>query len=259
MSMSIEDLLREIDSQESKLPDDGDPLGIHEVFEQEVRFLIALVKSEVGLPDAVERTCDEVLKDDYSHPGIGRAFPFEYDGISMTYNIDLDRRERWQNRYAGLKERCFPLLRQRVKLILSAQSADQHRIMPEPESITLDSQIALHHTDGKNGLYFKDGNSWHWHQQPPLIVKIIHHLYTIRTSPDPARMVKQLAESFSKNNSAPPISRSIRALRDLCEKQGQKQILIQTADSKWALNVQLNCCDTLRHKLTSLTDQLTES
>ena len=120
--------------------------------------------------------------------------------------------------------------------------------LPNENCKELDPYIALSIQKDNMGLYIRSNGKWIFHQQPPQMVKIIQHLYDIRTAPNSSRMVKQLAEMFTKTGkTAPSISRKLSALQNFCKEQGCKQILANTSDGKWTLNPSLGCCVMVKH------------
>lgn len=120
--------------------------------------------------------------------------------------------------------------------------------IPEKECISLDSHIFLCDLPGKSGLYLYKKEKFHFLKLRPMVVKIIAHLYQIRTYPYPrnCRTVEQLTEKFSKTKSTKTVQERLYELRDLCKKEGCKQILVDVEEGAWMLNFELDSCEMLR-------------
>jgi hypothetical protein len=80
-----------------------------------------------------------------------------------------------------------------------------------------------------------------------MVTQIIDHLYQIRTHPYPrnCRTIEQLTEKFSRTKSVKTIKERLYELRDLCEEQGCKQILVDIEEGVWRMNFELDSCEML--------------
>jgi hypothetical protein len=128
------------------------------------------------------------------------------------------------------------------------ERAERAAGIPEKDCTSLDSHIFLCDLPGKSGLYLYREGKFHFLKLRPMVVKIIAHLYHIRTYPYPrnCRTVEQLTDKFSKTKSTKTVQGRLYELRDLCQKEGCKQILVDIEEGTWRLNFELDCCEMLR-------------
>lgn len=75
--------------------------------------------------------------------------------------------------------------------------------VPERDCISLDSHIFLCDLPGKTGIYLYKEGKFHFKKFKPMLIKMIAHLFQIRTYPYPrnSRNVQVLAEKFSNSKS----------------------------------------------------------
>ncbi len=127
------------------------------------------------------------------------------------------------------------------------ERAERAAGIPEKDCICLDSHIFLCDLPGKSGLYLYKELKFHFFKLRPMVPRIIAYLYQIRTHPYPRNCctVELLAEKFSNTKSVKTIKERLYELRDLCEEQGCKQILVDIEEGVWRMNFELDSCEML--------------
>ncbi len=127
------------------------------------------------------------------------------------------------------------------------EKAERAAGIPERNCLALDSHIFLCDLPGKSGLYLYKEGKFHFLKLRPMVPKIIAYLYQVRTHPHPRNCctVEQLTDKFSKTKSVKTIKERLYELRDLCEEQGCKQILVDIEEGTWRLNFELDSCEML--------------
>lgn len=76
----------------------------------------------------------------------------------------------------------------------------------------------------------------------PAACYLIAHCYQIRKNDIHAKKLQELAENLTENSSKSSVSNRIKQIKNVCDKEGTKQILIKYSGEKWGLNNQLDCC-----------------
>ena len=117
-----------------------------------------------------------------------------------------------------------------------------------PDAIELDKNICLVPSRNKLLLHSRKGGGYEKEVNiPPQLKEIVSYLYNRRGRDERWATLDALQERFARDASETKIGKTsvsnrIKRIRDLCEKQGVKHILIKRGQSGWELNPKLDCC-----------------